>query len=259
MAPMPTAKRNDSWTMDEYVVVADLYLTRRKSSGTRDPDVQRIAALTGRTAASISRRMGNYHGTALGGAGGLKPVTGAALAMFRAMETNEQFRLEAVADAMSRLTGVTTEHGFAPGQIRYVPVEEQNVETFDVEPNADAREAIRREATLVRHFCDWAESNGRTLSGARIPVAGGFDLSVDLIDRERNLLIEAKSSSSRTHLRHAVGQLFDYARYFEPRPALAILVPERPSDDLLGLPLAHGIDVIWPTETGYVSIAMSDV
>jgi hypothetical protein len=59
-----------------------------------------------------------------------------------------------------------------------------------------------------------------------------FDAMVHAFDGKRDLLIEAKSSIEMPHLRMAVGQLFNYSfqlKKGETEPALAILVPDRPS------------------------------
>lgn len=42
-------------------------------------------------------------------------------------------------------------------------------------------------------------------------------------------LIEAKNSDSREALRVAIGQLYDYRRFYEPPVRLAVLLPHRPN------------------------------
>ena len=83
-------------SMSTYIVVADLYLRRGRSSGVRDPEVVGLAQLIGRTPASVSRRLGNFDGTARAGMG-LKPVTGEALSTFNQIRDNpaERVRLSA--------------------------------------------------------------------------------------------------------------------------------------------------------------------
>ena len=48
--------------------------------------------------------------------------------------------------------------------------------------------------------------------------------------------MEAKATNSRGSIRNAMDQLFDYRRFHEPVPELAILVPSKPEEDLLNLP-----------------------
>src|SRR5438132_10521270 len=112
------------------MVVADLYLRRGRSSGVHDPDVLRLAELTGRTPASISRRLGNFEGTAHPGRG-LKPVTGVALQSFRMMQTDHALRDEMVRAATSRLLAgerITALKMAPPGSRLVMP------EEFSVEP-----------------------------------------------------------------------------------------------------------------------------
>ena len=93
------------WSLDEYVVVADLYLRRKRSSNARDPEVLELAGLTGRSPASISRQLGNFHGSQNKGVG-LKPVVGAALQLFRAMSDDDNVRQRLVGGARERLSSM---------------------------------------------------------------------------------------------------------------------------------------------------------
>lgn len=70
----------------------------------------------------------------------------------------------------------------------------------------------------------------------------------------RHILIEAKpavqGSPGRTQIRHAIGQLFDYRHMFESQfpdgdVDLAILLPSRPSHDVLRLLGSIGIHALW--------------
>jgi hypothetical protein len=61
-------------------------------------------------------------------------------------------------------------------------------------------------------------------------------------------LIEAKSATTREHIRMAVGQLRDYAfqgRQAFPNPNKAILLPHKPGPDILEWLAAEQIAVIW--------------
>jgi hypothetical protein len=58
-----------SWSLDEYVVVGQLWLNRGRSVGVGDSEVKALAALLGRSPASISRRVGNFAGTDNPGSG----------------------------------------------------------------------------------------------------------------------------------------------------------------------------------------------
>ncbi len=241
--------RRDLWSLDEYVVVADLYLRRGRSSGTSDPEVVKLAELTGRTPASISRRLGNFDGTARPGRG-LKPVGGEALGAFEQMRANSEARARMTSAAEQRLRDRTIVVVGEHDGPRLVDPENHSGEPVEVRTTAQARQAERVESGLVRRYRHWLDPEGERLRGMVIPADGSL-LRVDIYDLHLNLLIEAKAASSRNHLRQAVGQLIDYQRYLSPRPWLAILVPQKPSRDLLGLPHEVGVELIWEENGGF--------
>ncbi len=109
----------------------------------------------------------------------------------------------------------------------------------------EARDAEQLEAVLRESFCEWRDPRGNRLRGIEIK-APASTLRVDLYDPLANVLIEAKASARRNHLRLAIGQLYDYRRYLEFDVELAVLVPERPSEDLMGLLDAASVGAIWP-------------
>lgn len=258
--PLPDPSvEGSAWTLDEYAVVADLYLRRRRTSGAGDPDVKELAALTGRSCASISRRMGNFRGTEAPGEG-LKPVTGDALALFEQMRLDEEWRSRRVEMARARLDArrsgsIDTSDGESAvgrGRVRFGPIEASSLDGFDV-PGSPAQVHRRQEAALVRRYCESLGAGAGSLAGATIDVAGG--LRVDLFDRANNTLIEAKPNSSRETIRLLLGQLLDYVRYFDPSPRLVALLPERPVDDLVDLLTSHGITLIFEREGSFETIA----
>jgi hypothetical protein len=63
-------------------------------------------------------------------------------------------------------------------------------------------------------------------------------------------VIEAKGTCDRDAFRMAIGQLVDYRRFMKAPPC-AILLPEKPNDDLLSLAKAEGIGIIWPSDEGF--------
>ncbi len=238
----------DIWSMDEYIVVADLYLRRGRSSGVGDPEVVELSDLTGRSPASISRRLGNFDGTDRPGRG-LKPVTGDALAMFVSMRADTEMRLGLVDDARRRLESGRTPFRPVAGQAspRFVDPEAFVADNIDFLTPAAARRIIRAEARLVERYRAWLDPRHTRLKSVLIPASGRV-LRADLYDTQLGLLIEAKGAVRREHIRLAVGQLIDYRRYLDPAPGLAVLLPQKPPGDLLGLPLSVGIDVIWADE-----------
>ena len=99
-------------------------------------------------------------------------------------------------------------------------------EDYTIRTHAQVKTAKRREAKLVRQYTEWLRRQGRSLS----TILYG-KLRCDAYEHARWNLIEAKSSSSREHLRMAVGQLSDYAYQGRKKfgdPNKAILVPTKP-------------------------------
>lgn len=63
-------------------------------------------------------------------------------------------------------------------------------------------------------------------------------------------LVEAKSNTSRRHVREAVGQLLDYAPHCADVTEMAVLLPERPDHQTIDYAHRYGIDIIYRTPTG---------
>jgi hypothetical protein len=237
-------RRPDLWSLDEYIVVADLYLRRGRSSGIHDTEVKNLAKLTGRSPASISRRLGNYKGTMEPGTG-LKPVLGEAEAVFARMRSSTALRQRLTREARARLLiaggSIAAPAVAAP---RLVDPENFVTDSAEVMAPVGTRELHRLEAQLVRRYRSWLDPAGTRLQGLVIPVPN-TTLRADLFDTSQNLLIEAKGAVTREHVRYGVGQLLDYRRHIASRPDMALLLPARLPDFLTGLPREAGIEVIW--------------
>lgn len=117
--------------------------------------------------------------------------------------------------------------------------------------------AIRRESALVESFERFLLDRGHEVSAYRYsPRESAHELQSDLFDETTGVLYEAKGAVSRESIRMAIGQLFDYARYHRRRPRLALLLPRRPSDDLLELLDAVSIAVAWRGPDGFEQIGL---
>ncbi|MCJ0980953.1 hypothetical protein MTX35_24950 [Rhodococcus sp. ARC_M12] len=98
-----------------------------------------------------------------------------------------------------------------------------------------------KEAKLVERFAIYLNGLGHKTSRKRITLPGGGVIVSDVCDLTSSTLYEAKASSSREAIRMALGQILDYGRFVKPKMKLAVLVPERPSGDLVSLLEAHGV------------------
>jgi hypothetical protein len=239
------------WIHDEYLIVGDLWLRRGRAVGTGDPEVQEIAVLIGRSPASISRRVGNFAGTDMPGRG-LKPITGEPLELWTRMRGNRAALEHAVSQARARmplLVNGEVNHVGRAG-VRIVAPELPNTEPIALVTKETARIAEQTEAILRERFRSWRDKKGDRLRGISIETPTS-NLRVDLYDPVINLLIEVKAKSERDYLRFAIGQLYDYRRYLNFEVELAVLVPSRPSDDLMGLINAAEIRAIWEEEGSF--------
>lgn len=103
------------------------------------------------------------------------------------------------------------------------------------------------EALLVQRYVSWlGGSQGRF----RVGQLAGVQLKIDLFVRGIGLLIEAKAYGDRDAVRFAVGQIYDYRRFFRRPPRLAVLLPARPARDVEAFLESRNIGCIWETKTG---------
>jgi hypothetical protein len=140
--------------------------------------------------------------------------------------------------------------------VQSVPVQQTTTEAWEVVPNAEPSTAEAREQQLVLRFKDHLEALGDKVS--RHKYMTGHQLTPlynDLFNESRSQLIEAKGSVSRSAIRMAIGQLFDYRFFENDNSDLGVLLPERPRPDLARLLDDLKITVIVPTEHGFTDTA----
>lgn len=103
--------------------------------------------------------------------------------------------------------------------------------------------AQKLEALLLENYQKWLKDQERTLRPVRMGA-----LQCDGYEKETKNLIEAKSSTSRENIRMAVGQLLDYAFQAKEKLGdsnLAVLLPEKPREDVEKWLDSVGIKLIW--------------
>ena len=162
------------------------------------------------------------------------------------------FRLLPVGEALRRpkdvsRTGDADDTGSAesvlPERHQYI-----EYETLGTEPTT----ARKREAELVKRFEAHLEVSGHTFTRWRIRPPGELlSLLTDTYDLTVDELYEAKGTTTRDAIRRAIGQLFDYRRHLPAKDVrLSILLPARPSEDLLALMQGLSITLVHETEPG---------
>jgi len=128
---------------------------------------------------------------------------------------------------------------------RLRPLRENPQFDYTVRTKSQIKRAQRIEDELVWRYRRWLESKGRQLVMVRCNKlwCDGYEKK-----KPRSNLIEAKSSTTREHIRMAIGQLLDYAFHIEKERGpcnKAILLPKRPSEEIEKWLQHIKISLIW--------------
>ena len=114
----------------------------------------------------------------------------------------------------------------------------------------------RVEFELTQDYVDWLKTKGHTVKQVS-GLSEGIRLHPDLDIEDQGVVVEAKRSSSRGHMRTAIGQVLDY-KYSMTKNGKArkarILVPAAPTEDILELCTELEIDVVCRDGTGFRSL-----
>jgi hypothetical protein len=134
---------------------------------------------------------------------------------------------------------------------------EENTEGYEVKTKKQIIQAEHRENKLVTAFRRSLEKKGRETTRLRY-VAGDNVLYCDIYEPKKKHLLEAKGSCSREDVRMAIGQLLDYGHLTKAAALgdskLAILLPERPNDDIVTLLKSIDADIalVWKQGRAFV-------
>lgn len=140
-----------------------------------------------------------------------------------------------------------------------VPIEEGEVEGYDVTRAATVRRAMRRESRLVRDYHAFLEHQGDEVSRKKVlPESASHPLYSDVFNKTRGQLIEAKADTTRNEIRMAIGQLADYGRLIPDAARRAVLLEKKPHPDLLDLLNSQDIAAIWRAGTGFTDNASGE-
>ncbi|MFC4336635.1 hypothetical protein [Salininema proteolyticum] len=138
-------------------------------------------------------------------------------------------------------------------EVKNSPVEQANAHKVH-RRSPGATVAYRNETLLVHRFGRQLEQKDHEVGSKiiKIPGANGT-LRADIFDATEDTLYEAKSGTSRKHVREAVIQLLDYQRTVHAE-RLCILLPSRPIDDLIDLAHQVGVDVVYEDDNSFERI-----
>jgi hypothetical protein len=138
----------------------------------------------------------------------------------------------------------------AEPEVQMVPLEQNQAETFTANPAKGQTQAERREAALVDRYTAWLAQHGQHAERQRISLPGAKRaLYTDMFNTTTREVVEAKGSANRDHVRLALGQVLDYAR-FVAHERRGVLLPVRPAEDLVELLISQGISCIYETRPG---------
>jgi hypothetical protein len=122
---------------------------------------------------------------------------------------------------------------------------EKNIDTEFEVASGKATTATRREGELVDRYMAWADPSQSFRRWSIRPPGELRPLLTDIYSETDNTLFEAKGTATRGAIRTAIGQLLDYRRHINRDGLrLAILLPHRPSDDVVELVTGLGIAIV---------------
>jgi hypothetical protein len=161
------------------------------------------------------------------------------------------FRLRSDGEALRRDSDESAVSDAEPeGSAALVAVEENIGTSFEVAPR-EGTTATRREGELVDRYITWM-GPGHVFGRWKLRAPDELrPLLTDIYDETENILYEAKGTATRVAIRMAIGQLLDYRRHIDRQDVrLAILLPHRPSEDLVEFAIGLGIAVVAEEDRG---------
>lgn len=162
------------------------------------------------------------------------------------MRTVFVFHLRPVGEVLRREQDLSPKNAkpSAASAISEVPLEDHKTTSFTQTPG-EAVVAQKREQELVKAFQAVLTARGSKVNRFKIiPKGSTSPLFTDIHDATEGVLYEAKADATRNSVRAGLGQLLDYRRYVDGKPC-RLLLPAKPSDDLLELLVEYGIAVLW--------------
>lgn len=162
------------------------------------------------------------------------------------------FRLRPIGKVERRKADRSQTGDVAPAaQSQLVSVESNTGGEYVIQPSQPTT-GSRRESDLVERFINQHPSGKDAFQRYQVRPKGELSfLFTDIYDTTTSTLYEAKGRATRNAVREAIGQLLDYRRHITPPPkALAVLLPSRPTDDLVDLITSLGMHCVSETVEG---------
>ena len=144
-----------------------------------------------------------------------------------------------------------------PG-VSSVAIEAHNTERYVMTPATKQSNAERREQPLVHEYASYLREMDHVVVRHRYQPDRGRSLFCDLFDETSRSLVEAKGSVTREAIRMAIGQLADYGRFEPDGVVRRVLLPSRPRPDLEALLLREGIEITFPSLSGFEHLKPKD-
>lgn len=278
-------RRSPPWHRDEIILALDVYVRHGclgggQLPGKTDPAVIELSELmnalpiwtpeqraqTFRNPAGVALKLANFR--AVERAVSLAHQTPGAASLPRGMASfssldrvvyeeylgrwqDLRFEAEAISWAAESLAPIVAAEDGADYVAFDASPEGGGVSEYEVSIAAGGRRS-RAESDLVSAYGAYMSARGHDVTGRHYrSAAESRPLRADLMVRDLNVLVEAKATEARHAVRMAVGQLFDYRRYENSRPDLAVLVPREPVRDLTALLSGLAIACVWPRGSGF--------
>ena len=252
---------SDNWSDDELEASVKAYIemTKKSANGEKFSKTSVYRSLNeryGRSPKAYEYRMQNisyiYDQQGRPWLEGLKPLSNVGVHVFEQIkglvEVYDPMEIGAQVTATSKSSEELLEIKDGATNSRRVPIGEKKGDPGRIVRSKKELIIRQTEDKLVNRYKNYLMDKSHLLLEKNIIElkSEGATLETDGWIQETETLIEAKSESSRENIRMAIGQLFDYARHLDTTPSvLAILLPDRPSDDLIELLSSLKINIIY--------------
>lgn len=257
--------RNQKWSREEVILALDIYM-RYGLIGEKHPELQNLSNTLRKRVdltkvaspdkyrnlngckmklANLASLDPGYEGVGLKGGGQLEEEIWNEFA-------GDQERLSILAAQLRSDPNIYSKPTDDHRSIQITDVEEVHTPEYSVIGSSEEKIATRREQKMVLGFRDYLSNKGHVVK-QHVYGKGNSAMRCDLFDETSGVLYEAKGTSHRMSIRLAIGQLFDYRRFEDKEPALAILIPGRPNDEIVDLCNELNIEIVWPVGDTFIS------